>query len=297
MSGRPVDRRIFGVDFSGAESAGRAIWLAAGRIEPGGLLRIEDCQPAACLPGSGVARGDCLPALVRFIARQRNAVFGLDFPFSLPASLAGQASWEDFALALTVRYPTAELFRRACRAAAGGRELKRDTDRASRVPFGAYNLRLYRQTYFGIGHLLAPLLRRRAACVLPIQPPIDGKPWLFEICPASTLKASGLYTSYKGRGPSYRAARRRILDELVARGAVAPPAPAVEDRILADSGGDALDSVIAAVAARQAAERPRPEHRPTPLERIEGRVYFAALPAADTPSVPCAHTPDGRALP
>lgn len=274
-------RRIFGVDFSGAEAAGQAIWIAAARPRRGGgALRIEDCRPAASLPGSGVARADCLAALTRFIARQRNAAFGLDFPFSLPAPLIAVADWQSYVLSFTDRYATAEAFRQACRTAADGRELKRLTDRVSRVPFGAYNLRLYRQTYYGIGHLLAPLLRGRSAWVLPMQAPAGDKPWLFEICPASTLKAANLYPPYKGRGRAFRAARSDILHELVARGALMPPAPTLEERILENCGGDALDSVISAVAAWQAVRQPASEHRPTTLERIEGRVYFAAIEEA-----------------
>ncbi|WP_119458673.1 DUF429 domain-containing protein [Rhodospirillaceae bacterium SYSU D60014] len=270
-----IGMEIFGVDFSGAEAAGRAIWVAAGRFEYDSLY-IESCRPGAELPGSGVGRAVCLAALARFIAQQKNAAFGLDFPFSLAAPFIGGMRWEDYVRNFAMRYPTADAFRQACRGVAGGRELKRATDRVSRVPFAAYNLRLYRQTYYGIRDLLAPLVQEESACILPMQAPIEGKPWLFEICPASTLKAMRFYPSYKGRDPLLREARQRILDELVARGALMPLAAKLEERVLDDPGGDALDSVIAAVATGQAAALSAESHRPSQLERVEGRVYFAA---------------------
>ncbi|MGH6959725.1 MAG: hypothetical protein ACREE7_04510, partial [Dongiaceae bacterium] len=75
--------RIIGIDFSGAERAGHAIWIAEARID-GERIRIETCSPAADIAGSGAERAHCLPALVEFIANQRNAIIGCDFPFSLP---------------------------------------------------------------------------------------------------------------------------------------------------------------------------------------------------------------------
>jgi len=42
-------RSVYGVDFSGAEDAGRKIWVATGTIE-GRTLRIEQCQPGEALP-------------------------------------------------------------------------------------------------------------------------------------------------------------------------------------------------------------------------------------------------------
>ena len=150
--------RIFGIDFSGAEKAGDAIWIAEGRLN-GGRVRIEGCRPASQLPGSGCERSRCLPALVAFVAGQRSAVFGCDFPFSLPAGMIEETSWRVFALTLADRFPTAESFMADCRSRGGGREIRRACDRESRVPFAAYNLRIYRQTYHGIRDILAPLLR------------------------------------------------------------------------------------------------------------------------------------------
>ena len=266
--------RIIGIDFSGAERAGEAIWIAEGRID-GEQVRVENCSPAADLAGSGPERTRCLPALVDFIAAQGGAIVGCDFPFSLPATMIDGVGWRAFALGLEDRFPRAEDFLADCRRRGNGREIRRHCDRESRVPFAAYNLRIYRQTYHGIRDVLAPLLRRSDAVVLPMEKPRPDRPWVVETCPASTLKHASLYPSYKGRSDAARAARRHIVDGLVRRGLLAPLSTALQRLAIGNHGGDALDSMIAAAATGRA-------HRggaftdiiPSRYDLIEGRVYF-----------------------
>jgi hypothetical protein len=74
----------------------------------------------------------------------------------------------------------------------------------------------------------------------------EDKPWLLEICPASTLKRGGLYAPYKGGRDEHRSARLRILRELEARAIAIRPG--LRSTIVDDVGGDALDSVVAALA-------------------------------------------------
>lgn len=267
--------RIFGIDFSGAEKAGDAIWIAEGCLE-GNRVRIERCRPASSLAGSGCERVRCLPALVEFVAGLRSSVIGCDFPFSLPAAMIEEPNWRTFVLSFADRYPTAETFLADCRRRSDGREIRRACDRQSRVPFSAYNLRIYRQTYYGIRDVLAPLLRIDGAIVLPMEAPQSGRPWIIETCPASTLKHAGLYLSYKGPGATPRDARRRIIDGLVGQGALAPLSPSLRRPALDNTGGDALDSMIAAVATGRAHaagtfRRCRPDGA---AEGIEGRVYY-----------------------
>lgn len=230
--------QVFGVDFSGGKDAARKVWVT----EPGD-------PPRSFRPGGILALRD-------FIAARADGVFGLDFPFSLPAPLVPDATWVEFALAFGQRYPSAEDLRAACRAAAGGRELRRATDVACRTPFSPYNLRLYRQTYHGIRDLLAPLVAAGRACVLPMMKSERGKPWLIEICPASTLKRLGLYEPYKGRA---HRDRRACLQAHFQPGACLPD----------DDDGDALDSLIAAWATRQALPRLQREA----AAGVEGFVY------------------------
>jgi hypothetical protein len=266
--------RVVGIDFSGATAAGRAIWLAEARLNGAGVS-VEDCRPACELPQSGVAREACLPAVVAFVAGLGPAVVGCDFPFSLPQQMMGAASWRDFARGFAGRFATAEAFLQDCRARGNGRELRRACDHISRVPFSAYNLRIYRQTYHGIRDVLWPLVVSEAAAILPMEPPVAGRPWVVETCPASTLKSLGLYFSYKGRSAAHLQARRRIVDGLVRRELLAPLPPPIRRRALADEGGDALDSIVAAAATGRALRAGAFLANGTnPTERLEGRVYF-----------------------
>lgn len=267
-----IPARVHGVDFSGAIDAGRRIWIASGVVEDG-TPRIVDCRRAEELPGSGRRRERALAALRELIAGERAAAIGLDFPFGLPAPLVPDGSWVDFALAFAGRYPDPEAFRHACVTQTGGRELKRLTDLEARTPFSSYNLRLYRQTYAGIRDLLAPLVRADVARVVPMQPVAPDRPWLLEICPASTLKRASLYRSYKGQTLAQRVARERILASLGSSGALAIP-DAVRRRALDDPGGDALDSLIAAAATSGAVRDPSfPGADPDGRYAREGRVY------------------------
>lgn len=264
-------RHVYGVDFSGARDAGRLIWIAGGVID-GNVLRIERCQPAAELPGGGVARERALTALRDFVAAARDAAFGFDFPFGLPATLVTQPTWADFAGRFARDYPDADTFRHACVTASGGRELRRQTDDVAKTPFSPYNLRLYRQTYTGIRDLLAPLADDDAASVVPMQVAHPGRPWLLEVCPASTLKRAGHYIPYKGRTAAHRAARECILEVLGTMASVEIP-PAVQQLASVDTGGDALDSLIAAVTTFRVVTNPSFPGRCTERERLEGRVY------------------------
>jgi hypothetical protein len=274
-------RRIYGVDFSGAAKAGKKIWIASGVIE-GSPLRIEACRRAADLPGLplsaaqgqvGQDRGRCLASLRDFVQREAASAFGFDFPFGLPRDLVAEDSWEEFILSFPDRYASPEEFRETCRKAAGDSELKRVTDQESRTPFSPYNLRLYRQTYFGIRDVLAPLVRDQQACVLPMQPALPGRAWVMEICPASTLKRESLNRSYKGKGPGRYVARAYILEEIERRASLSIPGP-LRPAILEDHEGDALDSVVAASAVFRALRDPgRLAVGGNDVYALEGYVY------------------------
>ena len=243
--------RIYGVDFSGASRAGKTIWITVGAAR-GGDLVIERCTRGADLPGSGSAREQVLPALRGLIAASGDAAWGLDFPFGLPRFLVHDASWKDFILAFPSRFPSANLFREYCRASAGGREYRRVTDTEAKTPFSPYNIRIFRQTYHGIRDILYPLVHSQSACVQPMERCRAGMPRIYEICPASTLKTHGLYLPYKGKAAENRLSREIIIAQL--RGLF----PIIihshlEWIAIGDTGGDALDSIIAAAAVHQAA--------------------------------------------
>ena len=266
MSLRP---RVAGVDFSGARDAGRHIWIAKGLSTERGLL-IDTLRRADALPTGGVAFADALQGLCDYVATLTDSIVGFDFPFSIPATLIEQTTWVAFVRDFAERYPAPQDFRESCRERTGGKELKRLTDVEARVPWCAYNLRLYRQTWAGIRHVLAPLVLRKQARVVPVQTPKDGLPVIAEICPASFLKRQNLYFPYKGRGPELREARAAILTELARRRLIVPVRGRMRVSMLDDTGGDALDAVLSAVCAAGISD-PRPRHT---ADRLECRVYF-----------------------
>ncbi len=268
-------RRVHGVDFSGAQNAGKLIWVASCVID-GDSLRVEDCRPAVELPRSGRDLGRALSALKDFIAASRDCAIGLDFPFGLPRQVIQETSWKGFIDSFAHRHSGPGEFQQACVDAAlkatGRKELKRLTDKESSTPFSPYNRRIYRQTYFGIHDVLAPLVRSEQACVLPMQTPEVGKPWVLEVCPASTLKGEGLPLSFKSGKQEHLASRHRILQALESATPLSI-SNAARSRVLENNGGDALDSVIAARAVFLALPNLSCLGRNRPEYAVEGYVY------------------------
>ncbi|MEZ5829986.1 MAG: hypothetical protein R3D05_02260 [Dongiaceae bacterium] len=262
--------RILGVDFSGASDAGRKIWIAEGRQDGNGALELLSCVAAIDLPGGGKAPAVAVPALARHIAALGDARVGCDFPFSLPRDLVGARTWRSFTIRYAADFADADTFRSLMRTRHNAAEHKRMTDRIAKTPFNSYNLRLYRQTWWGISGLLHPLIARRAAIVRPQQRLNRGKPTLIEVCAACTLKSIDLYPPYKGKDASHRRARRRILGGLIDRGALAAPDRRMRTLLLDNEGGDALDAAIGAVATARADLTQEADV----WQRLEGRVYF-----------------------
>lgn len=261
--------RILGIDFSGASDAGAKIWVATARKNDGPLV-IEDCRPALLLPNGARAPDGALAALRTYVTAEADTIAGCDFPFSLPFDLIQARDWYSFALDFTRRYPTPLDFHDLCHRATGGIEVKRRTDKEDRTPFNSFNLRLYRQTWWGIGHLLAPLVATKSARVWPQMPRQRDKPLLVEVCAACSLIRLDHYPSYKGRTPAHRKARAGIVDLLIARGWLSPPKRSLRSLLLDNTGGDALDAVIGAVAVNRADFTRKPDR----IDRIEGRVFY-----------------------
>jgi hypothetical protein len=273
LSKRSTPRRIFGVDFSGAADTARRLWIAEGRMKAE-RLAITDCAPIARWAGASAGRDDCHTALVELIATSPDAIFGCDFPFSLPDFLMQGRSWSQFAEAFARQFSLPEDFREHCRKLADGTERRRVCDREARVPFAAYNLRIYRQTFYGVRDVLAAAMARGAATVIPMQEYAADKAWIIEACPASTLKALGVYRPYKGATKAHRAQRGRILDCLYQSGLTTAIDGKLRVTLLADQGGDALDSVIAAAATARAYKDGRLTKPAEALELIEGRIIW-----------------------
>ena len=271
--GRPIPRRILGIDFSGATDAGRKIWVAETRFDPLAAdqpLKIETCIPAVELPQSGTSPYLAIAALANYITVDPTTIAGCDFPFSLPAALVDAATWRDFIDAFPRRFPDQESYRNDNRQRTNRIELKRQTDRIAGTPFNSYNLRLYRQAWWGMAYLLHPLVAQQRATIAPQMRRGKRKPTLIEICAACSLKDLDCYPAYKGREPIHRAARQRILDCLIALQLLVPPQRRLRQLLLDNNGGDALDAVIGAIATARA-DLTAPAD---PIHRLEGRVFF-----------------------
>ena len=257
-------RPILGIDFSGAALAGTKIWIARAHFDHRKLV-FDELQSAADLPDGAPERDVALGALVKYIQSFEAPICGFDFPFSLQADELDAANWRAWVAQTAENYDDAEAFRAAYQGA------KRATDVRAKTPFAPLNLRLYRQTYRGIAHVLAPLLRANAIA-LPFDEPRADATWLLEICPASLLKKHKLYFSYKGKSDAQRLNRERILNECQTRFAL-EVAGEMRQIALNDSEGDALDAILSAVCVARALEHddwaPHGE-----AEKLEGKVYF-----------------------
>ena len=276
-------RSVYGVDFSGAKLAGENIWIAQliparRRHKLAGLWRLR----ALC----GCAdREPALAYLVRMVLESDNALWGMDFPFGLPIEVLANGdgwnsqlrfvrAWPEDAYALGL-----ECVRRAT-ALGGPMHIRRVTDGEAKAPFDCYHYRIIYQTFHGMRDVLVPLSRDRETAILPFQYRRlqNASRVLVESCPSSTLKRLGLpHQNYKQpqggplTGKRLRT-RRAILEGLNFRVNIGD---AHRRAIMRNGGGDALDSVIAAVGAlegwRDADHRAIRRHSRYPRE---GRLYI-----------------------
>ena len=275
--------RVYGVDFSGAKKAGNHIWIAQGNAYRDNLY-IDECSSAAEFFHVKADRDWSLPGLGRFMARESGAVFGLDFPFSLPAVLVTEDGWEEFIRAFPSHYHNADHFWRECQLVIsakfpGRKELRRRTDKEVNTPWSPCNWQIRFQTFHGIRDLLLPLIEKNAIVVPPFQAMSPCKTVVLEICPSASLQRLGLpYQHYKkgktSGTPQQKENRRLILNGLEEKHGVVISNQSLKTKILEDLGGDALDSVIAAHTVWMAIQEP--ENLYPDLNRdqmLEGCVY------------------------
>lgn len=280
-------KSIYGVDFSGAKLAGRNTWVA--RIEPDGKRRKSSpyiltglsCLEKVC----GTAeRGTVLARLVEMIQESQKALWAFDFPFGFPLEVIGiGAKWSKHFNLLSEWGENAyglglECLRRA-KVLGGPNHLRRLTDIEEKTPFDAYHYRIIYQTFYGMRDVLGPLRRRKHTAIIPFQYRrlSSARRVLVEACPASTLKRLLLpHRNYKQPGngrltPNRLRTRRVILDGLAKYVVIADTHRRV---IMRNSGGDALDAVIAAVGAIRSWQSS--DHRMIvqhPRYSREGRLY------------------------
>ena len=268
---------VHGIDFSGAQQAGHGVWLAEATVD-GDTLLIEGCQSAA--DRFGVAdRAPCLGRLVEFL--REASVVGMDFPFGVPAVLHDRETWTGAVEWVTTVAGDADGFQRECKdraeAHTGGERtnLLRETDGpvGAMCPYAQY---VYKQTFHGIRDVLAPLARAPGVVVEPMQSADeDGESGdvtrLCEVYPAAALAGLDLpAAAYKDSGGRARDRRRAIVDGLEAETPV-EYAEGIRGALVDDAGGDAIDSVVAALATHRAQEGGFEPDRA--YDPVEGPIY------------------------
>jgi hypothetical protein len=257
----PKLQSVVGVDFSGAALSGATTWMAEAAISGDGRrLHLKSLASLGFLAGD-FTRSAVTTYLVNCIMRSQRALWGMDFPFGLPVEL-GMGSWQN-QLRFVSKFGgnAKELGRQLVDLAiARGHRLhvRRSTDLETKTPFDCYHYRIIYQTFHGMRDVLLPLVGDASSCVLPFQYRSMGtaERWIVEACPSSTLKRLGLpYRRYKqsaGKEPTVDQVnvRRTIVDHLIDRqvGCIAIPRR-FRDIMFNDSGGDALDAVLAAVGS------------------------------------------------
>ncbi len=269
---------IRGIDFSGGQRPGDDIWIAEGHFE-GETLRIDRCQSAA-QRFDGTGRERILRELRETLGRA-DGTTGLDFSFGLPAALLpdGVGTWTDATrwFAETFAGVDATEMRDRLKSEArslpgDGVELKRRTDRTVGAS-SPYSFITYYQTLYGIRDVLAPLVESESVAIPPVGP--GGRRNLIEIYPAGTLRRLGTTdTKYKDGADGAERRRERIVDRLTAPDAgITVELPAtVRETTLGEPGGDALDSVVAAVATARAVDSAFEADRP--FDAREGHIYI-----------------------
>ena len=273
---KPEATKLFGVDFSGAKDGGKYIWLTEGHYQDGRLV-IDDFYRASDRWGKQLE--PCLTEMVAEIASQPSAVVGFDFAFSLPEEILGETTWLDFITGFPHRFESPEEFRLHCWLSAGGHELRRRTHAENKVPYCVYNMRLFRQTYYGIRNVLAPLVSSGRAVAVPLQQPEGADIVLLEVSPASMLKRDGLRRPYKGRTEAHSSGRRQILDALEQSERLILP-DSVRAAAVDNVRGDAIDSIISATGVVEAVTNPGAID-PRSVYTVEGAILPQTREEAD----------------
>jgi len=244
---------IHGVDFSGADSGGKAKIVIAS-VGADGQVRVR----------RGIDRNALRRSILESIETPGRDEWRIDAPFSVPEVVYEQHGIEPEWRALAEwmdGFDTPRDWRRAMREVSR-KEPRRTCDRAAHTPMAPMNLRVFKQTWTVVCEILLPLAEA-GVHIAPLHP--TGAPCtVHEACPASVLAFRGESSrGYKGRSDA-NAARRRELCSLIAEwGLVVSPG----DRAAAvrDPEGDLLDAMLLLAPPQQ--------HVPPREARVEGWVW------------------------
>lgn len=259
---------IVGIDFSGAQDAGRHIWIAEGTVSSG-VLSISHCERAADIFGK-VDKHSVFKELVVWINSLPTATVGIDFPFGVPEVVATRMfqanSWSDVVYNQLWSGLTPDRFRQQCKNSSNSEV--RDTDAMHRADC-PYDQRIYKQTYHGIKDILKPLLNLNVSIAPMVN---NGDPVVLETYPAATLaREDDLFAARYKHESSPRDRRKRNVQGL--SGVQSLDIGSIpNNKIIDDKGGNALDSIIAALATFRAVDNSDP-FRVNPPNRVEGYIY------------------------
>lgn len=232
----PLEGRALGVDWSGGKKSYKKIWHALVTFKDDGCV-----LDAVAKPFNSGGPPSIASRFLPWLNAQRFDVAGLDFCFGLHedhARALGQLNGPAAAgAAIRTQYPTPEKFK-----AAVGAEKKRETDRRASAQFAPTNLRMFRQTYWGLASLSG------------LQASVP--PWahsatqnVVEVLPAQVARLIAPDCSFKEKGGPEE--RKRVLAALRRWCRMEIP-DSLEPALLNDRCGDAIDAVLAAIAAGSA---------------------------------------------
>ncbi len=247
-----AERMVLGVDFSGAKGDDHVgkTWVTKGWFD-GTTLIISDCRPDS---------RDGLRTLLKGLPS--DSVAAMDFPFGVPMEFI-QYLGIDATDMPTVWHSILSdgkdvaWFEAKCRGAFKelGYESKRTGDEYYPESKSPLNLRMFRMTFHGMS-MLGKLWNETNCQVPPLQQEGHNGLTLLEVMPGAALKVFGLpFTGYKeGKGDAVlqekRKAREKILGELDGASQIQLETfDEIRNKCIDDRGGDALDSLVAAVVA------------------------------------------------
>jgi hypothetical protein len=223
-----------GVDWSGGRAARKKIWAALVELDDGELVRLW--QPFSdCAGPAQVA--DAFP---RWLEQEEFDVAGFDFCFGLAADHLERLDLPRvgpgaLGAAIARRFRDADHLKQAV-----GPEAKRATDVARKTTFAPTNVRMYRQTYWG--------LRALARVECPVPPWSFGDRPVIEVFPRHVRRALGGTAGLKIAATDRAAIER-------------------------DSDDDVLDAVLAAIAAGAALQNGFAGAPPSAASSGEGWIY------------------------
>lgn len=276
--------RIYGVDFTSAPSARKAITVANCRYRDDGSLAVDAFEALTDFA-----------AFERLLATPGPWAAGLDFPFGLPRRLLEDLGWtcrwgryvRDVS---RLRLPQFErLLRDYCDARPGGRKFHlRIADRraGARSPMMLHGVPVGKMFFRG-----APRLLASPACVLPCRRNVDGRVAV-EAYPALVARRFVGRESYKSDAPHKQTPARRDAREAIVRALQSGAAresygvevrlPAqLAEALVAEPRADELDALLCALQAAWAWTRREAGYGiPAGVDRAEGWIVDPALLSA-----------------